>query len=215
MKRFKVVLLSFLAVAAVMSALRAGEWARLELGDCWVLSVKFTGAKFVDVEQNKGARQRYLCVTYTLENKSASKIEKARPTVALLTDTGKTYYDGGYPEGRARVEKMTGKKFLTEMEAMGTFEPGKPKNAVSLFPLKDLKAKKITIQFRGLTNHYKVVHEKGKKKLLKRVYEVRYDWPGDDTHIYTRSLKYVEAKWGWKEVKLTKLDPALVDERKQ
>jgi len=213
MKRFKAALLSFLAVAAAASALHAGEWAKLAMQDFWMLSVKFETAGFVDAEVPKGVRERYLYVTYTLSNKSTKKIDKARPTVVVITDTGKVYYDGGYPEGKARVEKLTGKKFLSEMKAMGEFKPGERKKVISLFPLKDLKAKQITIQFRGLTNHYKLVSEKGKKKIIKRVFEVRYDWPGDDIHIYSRPLKYVEAKWAWRKVKLSKLDPALVEEK--
>jgi len=225
-KVFKAALLSMAVLITAATTLWAGEWMEKDLGHHWLLSIKPTDAKFVTVNVTKDKRERFLCLTYKLENKSPKlipgarstiKTDKgktikfiARPAVVLKTDTGKTFYSADMPKVKKRLEYIEQKKFLSDKGAAGAFERGKPKEIVSIFPMSDLRAKNFTFQVRGLTNNYKAEEKDGKTRVIKRVYEVRYYWPGDTVYVYTRKLYFIDSKWAWKEVKLRKLDPDLV-----
>jgi len=203
------------ALLAPVVTVWAGKWSDEFKKGFWYLAQKQESVNFVTVQLTPKVRTRFLCAVYTLANDTKAQI-KARPNLVVLAEVGdkkrKVYYDCADAQAKAEIEKLKDATYLTEDAAAGKFEPGKAKKIVSIFPQPDLRAKYIVMQFRGLTDQFKVVTKDGKKSILKRVYEMRYHWPGDDMSVGARELRLVDKKWAWRAIEPRILTMKLVEE---
>ena len=199
----------FLVLAA---SAYAGKWTERFRQGYWYLTLNAQEPDFIVVDGADLLRTRYLYIIYTLTNESENPIAGVQANVVVIAGTGKEVLDRNGPAAKALIEKRVGHELLTEHEAAGAYKPGQKKEIVAIFPVPDPNARTLTFQFRGLTNHYKLVVKDSARQILKRVYEMVYYWPGDAAHLGERDLEAQEAHWSWRAIEPKVLDPKLVEE---
>jgi hypothetical protein len=118
---------------------------------------------------------------------------KVMISVKAITDTGRSYLNGFYPEARKRVERTLGRKLRGMPEMRGEIKPGETWDGVALFRGVDPVMDAITFQIHGIEDV--VVRVKGVSYVEIRALEFHYKQLGDEYFPWEDPIEFVGKKW--------------------
>lgn len=114
-------------------------------------------------------------------------------SVKAITDTGRSYLGGFYPEARQRVERLLGRKLRDMAELRGEIGAGETWHAVALFKGVDPVMDAITFQVRGIEDT--VLRIKGVSYFEVRALEFRYRQLGDEYFPWEDPIEFLGKQW--------------------
>lgn len=143
-----------------------------------------------------GEEKVFWYLKYTVTNPTMREVYFC-PRFAILTEEGNTYRDIIPAPAVQAIEKRVGREIEAGVQAADTIKAGGELTAYAIFPKIGDKADRLYLRIGGLTNEYYLDKTDKESKPVFKVYQIRYDRPGDPVNLAIDPVMKGREEWVW------------------